>query len=346
MFMKGSIPLDNLANAQYSGEIAIDGQKFQVIFDTGSSNVWVPSNQCGEACGTHATYDLMEHKGEQLDEAFRIHYGSGSVSGKFCKDDVSFGGVTVEQVFALADDTSLGSAYKIGHFDGIVGLGFTDIAIKQVTVPIQNMYEQKKISEPMFAFYLSSDPTQKGELVVGGYDPDHIKAGEELHWVKLSKPGYWQVNADIMMGSLMFTEKFNLWSDNDRVQAIVDSGTSLLTGPASDVAKIGAQLNGQQTAQGLYVVDCDQDFPDFTVLLENEDGKVREFALTGKDYIIKMKQYCVLGFLGLDLGSPKWILGDIFMRKYYTVFDYSDFKHGRVGIARSALSKDDAPLII
>merc|ERR1719240_1184756 len=63
-----SILLDNMQNSQYSGEIAIDGQVFQVIFDTGSSNVWVPSDQCGDSCTNHATYSLAEHKGEQLDQ--------------------------------------------------------------------------------------------------------------------------------------------------------------------------------------------------------------------------------------------------------------------------------------
>ena len=38
-----SVPLENLANAQYSGEMKLGGETFRVIFDTGSSNIWVPS---------------------------------------------------------------------------------------------------------------------------------------------------------------------------------------------------------------------------------------------------------------------------------------------------------------
>jgi hypothetical protein len=87
--------IKDYANAQYYGSISIGTppQSFEVIFDTGSSNLWVPKVGCTH-CGNpffgtpKSKYDHVASTSYKADGTdFEIMYGSGSVTGYFSEDD-------------------------------------------------------------------------------------------------------------------------------------------------------------------------------------------------------------------------------------------------------------------
>lgn len=236
---------------------------------------------------------------------------------------MSTGGIPVRsQGFAEVYDVSgLGGAYKLGKFDGILGLAFGVLSVNQVTTVFDNMVNQKAVNSAEFAFYLSSVDGVPGTLVVGGTDLNHYTP--PFNYVPLKAATYWEIN----LGGLNVGGTSYVPSGGQN--AIVDSGTSLLTGPSAAVAAIAAKLNARPFVNGEYLITCNE------ALLPNLDFIINNitYTLTPHDYIIPDPPLCILGLIALDIPAPAgplWILGDIFMRKYYTVFDAAN---KRVGFA-------------
>lgn len=68
-------------------------QTFTMLFDTGSSNTWVPSSQCSiddEACQNHNRFKADEsHTFRRNDHRFFIEYGTGKVEGTLGNDTIT-----------------------------------------------------------------------------------------------------------------------------------------------------------------------------------------------------------------------------------------------------------------
>jgi len=263
---------------------------------------------------------------------YKVEYGSGPVEGTFGSDTVKVGDIEVkDQAFAMVTKVSFGPlnlAFAAGKFDGLLGLGFKSISQYNIPTPFEAMVEQKLVDEPVFAFYLQSDATKSGELVFGGIDKSHFTG--ELKKVPLTSETYWEVSMD----------QLNFGGDKvaSSQKAIIDSGTSLLAGPSDAVkalaAKVGAQLVGGKE----YTIDCSKvaSLPKLTVTLGGQ-----EFDLEGKDYTINAGGQCLFAFMPIDVPAPRgplWIMGDVFMKKYYCIFDYGNKQMQIAPVATQAKS--------
>lgn len=316
------IVISDYQNAEYYGQITIGTppQTFSVIFDTGSSNLWVPSSTC-TSCGSHALYQSSNSNSYLKNgTVFNIQYGSGPVSGFLSADNVNFGGeLVLKQTFAEINDVQgLGMAYSMGKFDGILGMAFPRISVDGIIPVFENAFDQGLVAENVFGFYLSNGDGSSGELTLGGIDSSHYTGS--LHYVPLTNETYWETE---LTGLTM-----NGQSVTSTNRVIIDTGTSLIGGPTSDVkalaALVGATpffLNPQE-----YTIDCSKisTLPD---LIFNLGGV--EFPLTASDYTINAGGICLFAFVGLDVPSGAlWIAGDVFIRKYYVAFDYGNKQLG------------------
>jgi len=114
-------------------------------------------------------------------------------------------------------------------------------------------------------------------------------------------------------------------------KAVLDTGTSILAGPTSEVAAIAASVGAQPffLNPAEFTIDCNA-IPTLPVLNINLGGNA--FSLAGTDYTINTGAgICLFGMTGIDIPSPAgplWIMGDMFIRKYYTVFDVAGARLG------------------
>jgi len=198
------------------------------------------------------------------------------------------------------------------------------MSLDKVPMPMAMLVEQKKIEHNIFAFYLASGGKTGSTLTLGGTD-DSFHTGDFIY-TKLSKAAsvlpYWMISAsDIKIGGKSSGACGWLLG----CQSVVDTGTSFITGPVSAMNKIIAQVGDVKE-------DCSnvKSLPTVTFSFGGHD-----FDLEPDFYVIRAKDekgndQCQLAMQGLNAGAPIWILGDPFLRKYYTVWDA---EQSRVGFA-------------
>ncbi|XP_055991533.1 napsin-A [Sorex fumeus] len=334
------VPLSNYVNAQYFGEIGLGTppQNFSVVFDTGSSNLWVPSRKCyffSLPCWLHHRFNSKASSSFRPNGTkFAIQYGTGRLDGILSEDKLTIGGIKGASVMFGEALWQPSLVFTLAHFDGILGLGFPILAVEGVRPPLDALVDQGLLDKPVFSFYLNRDPkaANGGELVLGGSDPNHYIP--PLTFLPVTIPAYWQIHMEqVMLG-------IGLTVCAKGCAAILDTGTSLITGPTEEIQALNEAIGGSPLMTGQYLIQCSKvpALPPVSFLL----GGVW-FNLTAEEYVIQITRggvsFCLSGFQALDLpppAGPLWILGDVFLGTYVAVFDRGNQKDGaRVGLARA-----------
>lgn len=316
---KGNIVIHDFLGVQFYGPISIGTppQEFQVIYDTGSSNLWVPAHNCSLSCLMKPRFQPDKSSTVKPDgRVFNIQYGSGPVSGFMESDQVTFGGYVAPQIFAgITDAMGIGMAYWLGKWDGICGMAWPSIAIYKTTPPMFAVKQANPQFANKFAFYFPTHAPDEGDLVIGGYDTSHFTG--TLVRAPLLSQSYWVVS---MTSATIGDTKLS-----GAVGAIVDSGTSLIVVPSQLINTIAEAIGAKSMAANQYTVDCARvpTLPTITLSIAGAQWELR-----GQDYIInENNETCLMGFMGMDINTsvgPAWILGSVFMKRVYSVFDADD----------------------
>ena len=122
---------------------------------------------------------------------------------------------------------------SFSKFDGILGLGYDNIAVNHIVPPFFNMLSQGLPDQPVFSFRLGDAEDDGGEVTLGGIDEEAYSG--KLTYAPVRRKGYWEVDLEsISLGE----HKLKLECETG---AAVDTGTSLIVMPTDVAEKLNKQ---------------------------------------------------------------------------------------------------------
>merc|ERR1712187_321033 len=216
-----------------------------------------------------------------------------------------------------------------------------------VVPPMDLMIKEKLLDKNEFAFYLATckPPSKSGgsetcdgsQITFGGVD--ETKFSGDITYIKMplvqKSLGYW----------LVLANGFKVGDKNIACASALgcprgaDSGTSVIAAPPDQLLNMNKSLPTVNS-------DCSnvESLPVVTITLAGH-----AFSLEPDFYVIRGAttngaDECQMGIQAINAGTPfLWILGDPFLRKYYTVFDRDE---NRVGFAVANQPKLDNTIIV
>ncbi|KAM9764293.1 pregnancy-associated glycoprotein 1-like [Dama dama] len=280
---------------------------------TGTSN-----DQVADTCNAFKYYESSTYR--DMNKPFSIIFGTGIMKGFLAYDSIWIGDlVSTDQPFGLSLELN-----KFGNtlFDGLLNLDYPGMSIIG-TIPIfDNLKKQAAISEPVIAFYLSKCRGKGSVEMFGGVDKGYYQG--ELNWIPLTQAGDWCVNMD------RISMKRNVIACSCGCHATGDTGTSLIVDPTMLVNNI-QKLIGATPRASKHYVSC---FAVNTLpsLIFTSNGI--KYPGPTRAYILKdSRGHCFSTFQGgteEDNNSETWILGDVFLWLYFSVYDQGN---DRIGLA-------------
>ncbi|KAG0277656.1 hypothetical protein BGZ96_002782 [Linnemannia gamsii] len=305
-----------------------------LIFDTGSSNLWVKSTAYNPLNSRTANY---------LGETFSIQYGSGNASGKEYTDVASLGCYKFTQEFGVSSNFSGFSS----TVQGLVGFGPDDLSTnvtstgEKVLTPVDNLYSTHQISSNVIGVWfqpITNGGIQEtnGEITFGGHDSTKYYGKITYVPITTASPAseYWGIDiAEIAFGTTKVTST---------IHGIVDTGTTLILLSSAATSSLYEQIPGAKVDNDttLYIIPP-AEVPKLKDITFNIGHRV--FVLTPAQYTVPQNQvaniggkvgttYSWISSLGDNESGLAFILGQKFLENFYSVYDTT---HKRVGLARA-----------
>ncbi|KAF2103514.1 aspergillopepsin A precursor [Rhizodiscina lignyota] len=314
-------------DSEFLEPVTVGGQKFNLDFDTGSSDLWVFSTSLSQqTIGQHSAYDPTKSNTVQPMQGatWQISYGDGSgAAGTVVTDQVNIGGATVTtQAVEMATALSQSFVQDTDN-DGLVGLAFSklntvrhDLISKLVQPTQQKTFFDNimpSLQMPVFSVDLRGN-SSAGSYTFGAIDQTKFQ-GSLTNVPVDNSQGFWMVTSN------SFAVGNQVQQNPQGSPAIADTGTSLVLVDDNVAQAYYSQVPGAtNNAQvGGFTYSCNAQLPNFSVALGNYMATIPGNMVT----FAQVDANTCFGGVQSNQGSGMQIYGDVMFKTQYVVFDGS-----------------------
>lgn len=265
-------------------------------------------------------------------ETVFLDISTGEAEGSLVTDKVCLGeeGDVCAETGLVQMTRMTETPFNTFPYDGILGVGMPQGSLEKRFNFIGNLAQAGALKRDRFSVWMSNENDEENsEIIFGEIAEDRMAS--ELLWLPVSSydSGMWQATMD------------DFAVDNTLIglcgsvgcQAAFDTGTNAIAAPEHIVATLVSALNIQQ--------DCST-YDTLPNLGLSFQGSI--LNLDKRDYVKRVSTesgvQCFHQFLALEMAGAKKdmiLLGDPFMKRFYTVFDRESLN---VGLA---LAKHKSP---
>lgn len=244
--------------------------------------------------------------------------------------------------FILNQEFVYGEQCSIPNFasGGVLGLGLEGTLEK--TSFVSNLINKGVITQGLFSLYLDDvgfDGNSVGRiesnLIIGGYDlkaySDDEKKDFNIHKTTGKSQG-WTLN----LLSICYNEQ-NFTGSN----VLIDAGFPYISGPRSEIKAIYSQIYKFTTCKPLSetnILTCTctdtSSLPPISFTIDDIT-----YSIPSEAYQFMQNGNCQVFLLGQN--ETYWILGSIFLRKYYSVWSLTNSTIGFVPVKKSGKGGSD-----
>lgn len=328
----------NYFNTQFTLSLAVGhyNQKFKFIIDTGSGTTLLNEKRCNtQGCKTRKAFDAKQSPTyTPFGRLIKINYAKGGVTIELGKDSFYFEDLKVphQEFGVILNEEGL---FQAASYDGIIGFSYPSLS--DSTKPFfDRIIELKVLPKSIFSLYLSRNPNKvPSQLLLGGYNSTLLAS--PIEYFPVVKKSWWTVKLDKVLVNGIDSY---LCTPQRDCKIIMDTGSSLMATPPWALNTLLSQISRFSDCRNI------RNFPDVTFIIGGKPFTLQayEYVLTSLrsiDYEINpnagktlSEGDCTFGFSIFDVGKENvWIAGDIFLSKYYTIYDRDNDRVG-IGLAR------------